>query len=133
GELLVARCDGHGGGQPRADFLGECRTRQDGAEPRAQDFGGDLMRQQARRDLEALGRPGDAGVFAQVPPDLLQRGAKSMRRYRYQRVANVAEGLPQVEGDLERPGKCGIGQVTLVASSAPHGIELSEITAPEVS
>src|SRR5450755_546468 len=69
GERRVARGNRHGGGQTRAYFLGEGWARQHGARPRAQDFTRDLMRQQSRGDLEALGRPGDARVLVQMRVD----------------------------------------------------------------
>ena len=94
---------------------------------RAQHLSRHLVRQQAGGNLESLGGPGDAGVRAQVRLDVLQRGAKRMRGHGDQRIARTVERLPQIGGDLQVVGECGVGQIALVA---PRRAASSSICAP---
>ena len=97
----------------------------------AKYFGNDLVRQLARRQLEALGCPTDAGALAQQWFDLLQRFTKAVTGHGNENVRRTLETGLEVDRDPQVFGKRNAGQVFPVLARRSNALEFGEIATPK--
>ena len=131
--VRIAGGYGHRTREPLADFAREGRPRQHGGwYVRPEDLERNLVRQLARAEFEALGRPGDPLPGLQQRPYALEYLAKRVARDHDEQLFGARHGPGQVVLDFEAIRQADAWQVASIDPVACHGIELLGLDAPKL-